>query len=133
MSESQHVAAHREAFYVLQRARFYIPRAHPSRKEGEGFEVWRLDQICTTLKHLIQDDFNQRAADPHLNIEDGGDLLTITEWLKMVREGSLIDDDGSGYLATNKEESDVPIQPSDITHLCLTLPSWATHVRWYNK
>ena len=63
-------------------------------------------------------------------------LMTLNDFLKAVQNGSFIDDDGHGYLATETQESSVRVNPSDVATTLLENVSyfgWATHVAWFNK
>ena len=62
-----------------------------------------------------------------------GDLMPISEWLKGVQCGGYIDYDGHGNLSNGTEESNVVVQPSDITEKGMKLPEWATHIVWFNR
>jgi hypothetical protein len=59
--------------------------------------------------------------------------MKIEEWLAAVKAGAYIDYDGIGYLATEKEESNREVLPSNTGKRAFKVPKWATHVCWYNK
>jgi len=62
--------------------------------------------------------------------------MRLNDFLEAVQNGSFIDDDGHGYLATESQESSVRVNPSDVATTLLENPSyfgWATHVAWFNK
>jgi hypothetical protein len=65
-------------------------------------------------------------------LPDFGDHMPINEFIECVKTGGFIDYDGHGRLATQTEESDVLIYPSDINP-DWKAPEWATHVMWFNK
>lgn len=67
---------------------------------------------------------------PH---RDLGDIMPLNEWLDCVQSGGFIDYDGHGSLATKSGYSSVDISPSDITVLKVKIPSWVTHIVWYNR
>lgn len=67
-----------------------------------------------------------------------GDLIPIKEWINTVNCGGFTDYDGSGQLATKRNDgqwlvSNQHVYPSDVTFLKLKFPEWATHVLWFNK
>jgi hypothetical protein len=62
-----------------------------------------------------------------------GDLMTLENFKRDCSEGFFIDYDGSGRLATAKGVSDIEIYPSLLKDKTFVIPSWATHVEWYNK
>lgn len=66
-------------------------------------------------------------------VPDYGDLMTREEWIAGCNAGALIDYDGDGHPAVERDgvmrTSDLRIWPS-MRH---ALPSTATHVVWFNK
>lgn len=72
----------------------------------------------------------ESALKPHRSL---GDIMTVKEWLDAVESGGFIDYDGHGSLATEGGYSSVNISPSDITVLKVKIPSWCTHIVWYNR
>jgi len=60
-----------------------------------------------------------------------GDLIPLKEFKQHVKDGSFIDYDGHGNLATKNSISDIVVQPSTIKKI--KIPSWVTHVCWYNR
>lgn len=70
-------------------------------------------------------------------LELSGDLFSKKDFLSMVANGSLIDYDGHGKLATETQESNVYVRPSMMFHkngaLKFKFPKWATHVIWFNR
>lgn len=71
---------------------------------------------------------------PPLNkLDEFGNLLTIESWLENVNYGFFIDYDGFGDLATAQGQSNYRICPSDITKKKIKIPSWVTHIMWYNR
>lgn len=65
-----------------------------------------------------------------------GTLMTISEFLDNVDNLSLIGFDGSGCLATETQESNVWVTPSNVMEVLTNHPKyreWATHVMWFNK
>ena len=60
-----------------------------------------------------------------------GDLIPWARFRKLVKEGGIDDDDGSGSLATETQVSDIDISPSRVRK---TPPyPWVTHVHWCNR
>lgn len=110
------------------------------RKESDWETSYRKDQICEVLELLrkeIASFWEQRTSKLPSDIEpidpEFGHLMPIADWLQACQTGCFIDYDGSGCLATSTHKSDVVISPSDVTLFQLSMPSWATHVVWYNK
>ncbi len=63
-----------------------------------------------------------------------GHFMTWEKFVADCRDGYLMDHDGLGELAPNEQSvSNVNISPSEALHADYCRPSWATHVRWYNK
>lgn len=62
-----------------------------------------------------------------------GNLFTLEEWLDCVASRGFIDYDGWGDLCKGNEVSNITVCPSDITKKRYEIPSWATHVLWYNR
>ena len=59
--------------------------------------------------------------------EEDGYVFSKQEWVEMVRCGTFIPDDGSGYWATDKGyDRTLPVFHGQ-------MPEDATHVVWYNK
>jgi hypothetical protein len=61
------------------------------------------------------------------------DKITLTSWTQQVKFKNLIDYDGHGYLATKAGVSDAQIRPSDFTTGSVKIPSWVTHICWFNR
>jgi len=60
----------------------------------------------------------------------------LSEFLEAVESGRFIDDDGSGALATESQESNIDVWPSTIKDQLEDNPEyrgWATHIVWFNK
>lgn len=60
-----------------------------------------------------------------------GDKMTLEKFIEHVNSGGFIDYDGSGNYATETEESNISIYPSDIK--ANKYRKDFTHVIWYNK
>lgn len=60
-------------------------------------------------------------------------LMTWPDFLEGCLSGMLMDDDGTGVLATETGRSDKCVSPRVVHAGRFTRPSWATHVCWYNK
>lgn len=65
---------------------------------------------------------------PHDEI---GDLMTMEDFKGCVEGGGFIDYDGFGYYATEKEQSNIVIYPSDIKNN--KVREEFSHVKWYNR
>jgi hypothetical protein len=67
--------------------------------------------------------------------EDGGDVMTLSDFCDCVHAGGFIDSDGFGNYAKMIDgvlmESDVTLAPSTVK--CYYLRTDMTHVVWYNK
>jgi hypothetical protein len=80
-------------------------------------------------------------------IEEEDTVIELKEWLQNVSDRYFADYDGHGEYATKTEVSNIAVCPSDITDGIekfkrgvfdiskdeLKIPSWATHVVWYNR
>jgi len=66
-------------------------------------------------------------------IDTDATCMPWEEFLTSCRDGTLMDEDGFGELATDLQVSDVQVVPTDVLSPFYARPSWATHVCWYNK
>lgn len=66
-------------------------------------------------------------------IDDIGDLIPLQKWIDAVECNAFIDYDGYGRLATETEQSDITVKPSQHQLGKIIYPHWATHVLWYNR
>lgn len=73
----------------------------------------------------IQDKFVMKK------IDRSSDHMTLGDFIECCNGGSFIDSDGSGNYATETEESNISIHPSDIEEGVYRKDF--THVVWYNK
>jgi hypothetical protein len=73
--------------------------------------------------------------DPELEaLPEYGNLYTIADFVALVNDGMFIDYDGTGYFATAFGMSRENIaRPSFIKKEDYSVPTWATHVMWFNK
>lgn len=86
-----------------------------------------LGAVNDLYNHIFQvrNNLLQKEDEKLEPIPDYGDLFTIKYFKSMVKDGSIMDDDGCGYYATETHMSRVN---------CFSQrPSWATHVVWFNK
>ena len=60
-----------------------------------------------------------------------GDTFTLEQFKRMCEDGSLTDNDGYGFYATEKGKSDINILPSDITENKYRKDF--SHVIWFNR
>lgn len=69
------------------------------------------------------------------DLSEYGDLYSIKDFSKYCKCGAFCDDDGHGYLATDSQESNMRIKPSDLfdPEYVKNIPEWATHVMWFNR
>jgi hypothetical protein len=65
------------------------------------------------------------------DIPDYGAHMTLQEFRQCVESGGFIDYDGHGCLATDTQESDIVIIPSQLKTTKID-PKF-THVVWYNR
>ena len=64
-------------------------------------------------------------------VDESKDIMTIEEFISCCSSGGFIDYDGSGNYATESQESNITVHPSDIEEGVYR--SDFTHVVWYNK
>lgn len=83
------------------------------------------EYIETNREYKLVQDYN---LVPH---DDIGDLFTIEEFIDICKTGYLSDYDGSGFYATDTEQSNIYISPGDI--FADKYRKDFTHVKWYNK
>jgi len=63
--------------------------------------------------------------------EYGGNHMTISSWIKAVKDGLFVDYDGYGYLATDKKMSSIKVVPSDVGKKRIDLKF--SHIVWFNR
>ena len=70
-----------------------------------------------------------------INIEDEcGDLFTIEEFIEDCKSGGFIDYDGYGNFANlTQYEPSIDVYPSKLLANKIKVPTWATHILWYNR
>jgi hypothetical protein len=69
-----------------------------------------------------------------INQEDIGDLYTIEEFIDACKAGGFIDYDGYGNFANlTQYESSIDVYPSKLLANKIKVPTWATHILWYNR
>lgn len=59
------------------------------------------------------------------------DLIPLKEFVEIVRCGSFVDSDGSGYYATDQNVTDIPAVPSEIKDG--TILHEYPFIAWFNK
>lgn len=90
------------------------------------------EQIVKRMKETLKGKYK-------LTPYDGGkeDLYTMEKFKKMCDFGAVMNSDGFGFYATEKEESDILIKPTDITmdggFVDFRVDEKLTHVAWYNN
>lgn len=125
---------HREALHLLVDLSKLVSKA--SSKEEASFQHYRIKEAIKHLRGLIAVDWDASCAGSILSPLDPecGDHMTMADWLAACKDGSFIDYDGHGVLATaTLGQSALEVRPSDVTLLKLTMPDWATHVVWFNR
>lgn len=102
-------------------------------KKGLSFEEFQKLVKDEAEKLYFIGKYKRLLQDPIVEFgkEWKGDLYTLEEFKKMARDGSIVDDDGYGYYATELGKSDVMIYPSDITENLIREDF--THVIWFNR
>lgn len=124
----------RSAYWLLRAILKKVPK-----KQMEGSDNdYLLDRTNDTLKYLaetITANWNEYTKEFRAKekLPNYGDHMTVEKWLQCVECGGFIDYDGHGALSNGTELSDIEIKPSDISALKLKIPSWATHVMWFNR
>jgi hypothetical protein len=124
----------RRALWLLSSIAKKVPKKHLEGSEND----YLADQIRDTLnslKNTITENWEETTKEfrPKEKLPSYGDHMTIERWLQCVECGGFIDYDGHGNLATETQLSDIVVYPSDVTALKLKMPSWATHVMWFNR
>ncbi len=118
----------------LMRSSAFLLNDYIKTFKEDDYNRYSVESTLRGLLSQIQFEWEQDCKKPVLKpIPDYGDEMVVSEWVKIVETGGFIDYDGHGSLATNKFKSDIVIHPSDITFFKLKLPSWATHVVWFNR
>ena len=64
-------------------------------------------------------------------IPDYGDIMTLKEFIEQVKDGCLIDYDGTGYYATKNRITNLSVYPSDIYKGKIN-KRWS-HIMWFNR
>ena len=130
----EHSLLERRSYWLLRDWLKHVP------KKDLDYIKMRTEDAMKRLTEVIKRDWEEEAADLPCGsqiarevsaVDD--DLYTSEEWLGAVEGTGFIDYDGFGNLATATLISNIAISPSDITCFKVKLPSWATHVVWYNK
>lgn len=104
--------------------------AAPAGMSYDEFEAW----MAVTGDKLSELDLEIRLLQtPTMKPHTGrGHIMTLNAFKKAVKNGSFIDYDGSGNYATETEESDIAIYPSDFDKKDKIRKDF-THIRWYNR
>lgn len=67
-------------------------------------------------------------------IPDYGDLFTIDEFMKLIKNKTVWDEDGIGYFATIEGLSDIVARPSTLFYgWPMVHTGEFTHIIWFNK
>jgi hypothetical protein len=131
----QNDAELRRSYYLLRTVKAKVPKKNLEGIKND-FLDFAIDDAIKSLELVITANWDEStkskpsSSEPHPKY---GDLMTVEDWVACVESGGFIDYDGNGDLATATENFNVPIHPSDITRLKLKIPSWATHVIWFNR
>ena len=102
-------------------------------KKGLPFEKFEeLVHEEATALYMINK-YKRLLQDPTVEYgkEWKGEILTLDKFKAMALDGTLIDNDGIGYYATESAKSDVEIYPSDVKEGLIR--DDFSHVIWFNK
>lgn len=94
-----------------------------SQREIEILGYWLFDQLYN------QKQYTQRKMKP-IEFESCAHM-TVGDFVSSVKSGMFTNDDGHGYYATDKEQSDIRVRLARIRNNRIRT-EW-THVCWYNK
>jgi len=125
MQTSHHL---RLSYWLLRDLIEYAPKKDPKFLNNRTIDAIQL------LSCEIKAQWEEAARDAGAKmIPEYGDVMPVTEWLNSVRQGGFIDYDGHGSLCDGTSTCNVNISSSDITVFKVTIPSWVTHIVWYNR
>jgi hypothetical protein len=125
----------RRSYYLLRAIKAKVPKKCLEGVKNDHLE-FQIDDAIKSLERVITANWDEKMKCPPSFAEAHpkyGDLMAVADWVRNVESGGFIDYDGNGDLATAELNYNVPIHPSDITRLKLKIPSWATHVIWFNR
>jgi len=88
---------------------------------NESEEVKAGDAVAAPVDGVVMREVDQNDCD----------LMTLDCFKAAVKAGAYIDYDGYGYYATETEQSDIALLPSQIGKQ--VAPAFATHIAWYNR
>lgn len=71
-------------------------------------EVKRINVLNREKRMIMIPEFEE--------LSDYGDVMSLKEFIKEVKEGSFIDYDGNGNYVKDNKESNIKIYPSDVDH-----------------
>ena len=73
------------------------------------------------------------VPEPERDVEPGDHVMPVDEFLRDVDDGSIMDDDGYGVMATVARKSSITVYPSDAAETIAKHRATWTHVVWYNR
>lgn len=96
----------------------------------QKFSQLLIDDICKGISAEVAMEIHEKYGLEYkptmYRIPDFADVYTVEQFEQHVDSGAITGYDGSGYWATEKEDSGLSVW-------IITKPNWATHVTWYNK
>ena len=124
----------RKSYWLLRSIVKKVPKKVLEGSANDYLEN-QIDDTIKSLAGTIERNWTARVKEfkAREKLPKYGDHMLVVEWIACVENGGFIDYDGHGSLATDTEISDIEIHPSDVSALKLKLPSWATHVMWFNR
>ena len=101
-----------------------------TKQELDSFAELIIKECCQKL--YVEDvfdiyrDFGMVCEPEFSPMPKDADLFDLEQWKTLTESCAIMPHDGSGYWATETQESNWPVFTMD-------RPEWATHVVWYNK
>jgi hypothetical protein len=131
LEQYQHEHLVRRSFHLLRE----VIEKKPTFSGHNDYIIERSTDLLKALRGEIEYVWNKKTSviaeiKPD---KDEEHKMTATEWLNCVESGGFIDYDGYGALATESGCSNIVISPSDVSVLKLKIPTWSTHIVWYNR
>jgi len=99
---------------------------------GDGEGVSKTNTTSVSIHLEENNEVRNKKEIDTLLIKPMSDVMDLMDFLEYVDDGSFIDDDGFGYLATKTHETNIEIEPSSIHEISKEYPQYK-YVTWYNK
>jgi hypothetical protein len=93
---------------------------------NECARIWQLKKPLLFQKYQLTDVVFEQEI-------EGGDLMTLADFIDYCTSRCFIDDDGNGVYANSTHESNIPAIPSMISKGMIINNPQLTHVVWYNR